>query len=209
MPPIKHHREGNVVQFRGRGTRAQLREALEGRVPVQIARSQISPGWIHGFVIGLAAEFCLIAEVSDAMQFDGFLALAVSDIDAVEQDPGKEFVEKALQLNGEQIPQLADFGLNDWQTIAESAARLTPMISLNMLDDESGEVSYIGRLTGAESDALILQEVDPNATWYPDTGAYEFPGIGSIGFGTQYMLLLAKIAGMPPVPTPPEALPAS
>ena len=57
MPPIKHHREGNVVQFRGRGTRAQLREALEGRVPVQIARSQISPGWVHGFVIGLAAEF--------------------------------------------------------------------------------------------------------------------------------------------------------
>ena len=67
----------------------------------------------------------------------------------------------------------------------------------------------VGRLTGAESDALILQEVDPNAVWYPDTGAYEFPGIGSIGFGTQYMLLLAKIAGMPPVPLPPEALPAS
>jgi hypothetical protein len=209
MPPIKHHREGNVVQFRGRGTRAQLREALEGRVPVQIARSQISPGWVHGFVIGLAAEFCLIAEVSDAMHFDGFLALAVSDIDAVEQDPGKEFVEKALQLNGEQIPQLEDFKLDDWQTIAESAARVTPMVSLNMLDDESGEVSYIGRLTGAVSDALILQEVDPNATWYPDTGEYEFPGIGSIGFGTQYMLLLAKIAGMPPVPLPPEAMPAS
>lgn len=209
MPPIKHHREGNVVQFRGRGTRAQLREAMESRVPVQIARSQISPGWVHGFVIGLAAEFCLIAEVSDAMQFDGFLALAVADIDMVEQDPGKEFVEKALQLNGEQIPQLADFKLDDWQAIAESAARLTPMISLNMLDDENGEVSYIGRLTGTESDALILQEVDPNAVWYPDTGAYEFPGIGSIGFGTQYMLLLAKIAGMPPVPLPPEALPAS
>ena len=138
MPPIKHHREGNVVQFRGRGTRAQLREALESRVPVQIARSRISPGWVHGFVIGLAAEFCLIAEVSDAMQFDGFLALAVGDIDAVEQDPGKEFVEKALQLNGEQIPQLADFRLDDWQAIAESAApdltwndgRLSGLISL-------------------------------------------------------------------------------
>lgn len=208
MPP-KHHHEGNVVQFRGRGARAQLREALETRVPVQIARSQISPGWVHGFVIGLAAEFCLIAEVSDAMQFDGFLALAIGDIDMVEQDPGKEFVEKALELNGEAIPQIADFKLDDWQIIAESAARATPMISLNMLDEESGEVSYIGRLVGAEHDGLILQEVDPNATWYPDTGAYEFPGIGSIGFGTQYMLLLAKIAGMPPEPLPPEIMPAS
>lgn len=209
MPPIKHHREGNVVQFRGRGTRAQLREALEDRVPVQIARSQVSPGWVHGYVIGLSTEFCLIAEVSDAMQFDGFLALAVGDIDMVEQDPGKEFVEKALQLNGERIPQLPDFKLDDWQTIAESAARATPMISLNMLDDENGEVSYIGRLVGAEHDGLVLQEVDPNAVWYPDTGIYEFPAIGSIGFDTQYMLLLAKIAGMPPVPLPPEALPAS
>ncbi|MBS0570104.1 MAG: hypothetical protein JSS28_05820 [Proteobacteria bacterium] len=208
MPP-KHHHEGNVVQFRGRGTRAQLREALEARVPVQIARSQVSPGWVHGYVIGLASEFCLVAEVSDAMQFDGFLALAVGDIDAVEQDPGRAFVEKALELNAETIPQIQDFKLDDWQSIAESAARLTPLVSLNMLDEENGEVSYIGRLTGAESDALILQEVDPNATWYPDTGAYEFPGIGSIGFGTQYMLLLAKIAGMPPVPLPPEAMPAS
>jgi hypothetical protein len=208
MPP-KHHHEGNVVQFRGRGVRAQLREALEAKVPVQIARSRISPGWVHGYAIGLSGEFCLIAEVSDAMHFDGFLALSVGDIDAVEQDPGREFVEKALELNGETIPQLPDFKLDDWQTIAESAARATPLISLNMLDEENGEVSYIGRLAGAEHDGLILQEVDPNAAWYPDTGGYEFPGIGSIGFGTQYMNLLAKIAGMPPVPLPPEAMPAS
>ncbi len=26
MANIKHHREGNIVQFRGRGVRAQLRE---------------------------------------------------------------------------------------------------------------------------------------------------------------------------------------
>jgi len=71
-----------------------------------------------------------------------------------------------------------------------------------MLDEGEGEVSYIGRLTGAEHDALVLQEVDPNANWYPDTGAYEFNGIGSIGFGTHYMSLLARVAGAPPVPVP-------
>ena len=201
MPPIKHHREGNVVQFRGRGSRAQLREALESRMPVQIARERISPAWIHGYVIGLSAEFCLIAEVSDAMRFDGFLVVAVGDVSAVEQDPGREFVEQALLLNDQQIPQLPSIKLDDWQAIAESAASETSLISLNMLDEE-GEVSYIGRLTGVEPDGLILQEVDPNATWYPDTGAYEFPGIGSIGFGTAYMLLLARIAGAPPVPAP-------
>ena len=206
---IKHHHDGNVVQFRGRGTRAQLREALEERAPVQIARDRVSPGLVHGFVIGISAEFCLVAEVSEAMRFDGFVALAIGDISVVEQDPGRKFVERALELNEQRLPQLPDFKLDNWETIAESAARETPLISLNMLDDELGEVSYVGRLTGSESVALVLQEVDPNANWYPDTGAYDYPDIGSIGFGTEYMLMLARIAGVPPVPLPPEAMPAS
>jgi hypothetical protein len=206
---IKHHHEGNIVQFRGRGTRAQLREALTEHAPVQIARERVSPGLVHGYVIGIASEYCLVAEVSEAMRFDGFIALAIGDISAVEQDPGRKFVERALQLNEQQLPQLADFKLDNWQAIAESAARETPLISLNMLDDELGEVSYVGRLTGTEPGALILQEVDPNANWYPDTGAYDYADIGSIGFATEYMLMLARIAGAPPVPLPPEAMPAS
>ena len=199
---VKHHHQGNVLPFRGRGVRAQLREALDGRVPVQIARERVAPGWLHGFVVGLSAEFCLIAEVSDAMYFDGFLAISVGDVSAVEQDPGREFVEQALRLNEEAIPALVHMRLESWQAIAESAAAQTPLISLNMLDEGEGEVSYIGRLSGTEHDALVLQEVDPNARWYPDTGAYEFSGIGSIGFGTHYMSLLARVAGAPPIPMP-------
>lgn len=207
MSPINHHREtSNIVQFRGRGVRAQLREALDAGAPVRMLREKISPSWVHGYVIGLSAEFCLIAEVSDSMRFDGFLVIAVGDVTAIEEDPGREFVERALALNEETIPALPEIRLDDWETIAQTAAGITPLISLNMLDDEAGEVSYVGRLAGNEHDALVLQEVDPNAKWYPDTGAYEFQGIGSIGFGTAYMLMLARIAGVPPVPS--DALPA-
>jgi len=186
--------------------RAQLREALEARAPIRVLREKISANWVHGHIIGLSAEFCLIAEVSDSMRFDGFLAIAVGDVSAIEEDPGREFVERALALNEETIPALPEIRLEDWETIAETAAGTTPLISLNMLDDEAGEVSYVGRLVGREHDALVLQEVDPNAKWYPDTGAYEFQGIGSIGFGTAYMLMLARVAGVPPVPS--DALPA-
>ena len=208
MVNIKHHRDSsNVVQFRGRGVRAQLREALDTRAPLRVLRERISPNWVHGHVIGLAAEFCLIAEVSDAMRFDGYIAIAIGDVTVVEEDPGRAFVERALEINGETIPALPELHLDDWQTIAESAAKLTPLISLNMLDEEAGEVSYVGRLVGHEDDALVLQEVDPNAKWYPDTGAYEFQGIGSISFGTAYMLMLAQVAGVPPVPQSPDMLP--
>jgi len=207
MATIKHHRDSNnVVQFRGRGVRAQLREALETRAPLRVLRERISPNWVHGHVIGLSAEFCLIAEVSDSMRFDGFIAIALGDVTVVEEDPGSEFVERALALNGEAVPQLPDIRLDDWQTIAETAAASTPLISLNMLDEEAGEVSYVGRLMGNEHDALVLQEVDPNAKWYPDTGAYEFQGIGSVSFGTAYMLMLAQVAGVPPVPQAPDDL---
>jgi hypothetical protein len=209
MANIKHHRDSsNVVQFRGRGARAQLREALETRVPVRVLRERISPNWVHGLVVALSSEYCLIAEVSDAMRFDGFLAIAVGDVSVIEEDPGREFVERALALNDEALPVADEIRLDDWQTIAESAAQATPLISLNMLDEEAGEVSYVGRLTGHEHDALVLQEVDPNAKWYPDTGAYEYQGIGSIGFGSAYMLMLARVAGAPPIPQP-DLMPAT
>jgi hypothetical protein len=183
-----------------------LREALDARAPIRVLREKIAPNWVHGHIIGLSAEFCLIAEVSDSMRFDGFLAIAVGDVSAIEEDPGREFVERALALNEETVPTLPGIRLDDWETIAQSAAATTPLISLNMLDDEAGEVSYVGRLVGHEHDALVLQEVDPNAKWYPDTGAYEFQAIGSIGFGTAYMLMLARVAGVPPVPS--DAMPA-
>src|SRR3569832_218693 len=197
MATIKHPRDSsNGVQCRGRGARAQLREALETRAPVRVLRERISPNWVHGLVVALSSGYCLIAEVSDAMRFDGFLAIAVGDVSVVEEDPGREFVERALSLNEEALPPADDIVLDDWQTIAESAALVTPLVSLNMLDEEAGEVSYVGRLVGHEHDALVLQEVDPNAKWYPDTGAYEYQGIGSIGFGSAYMLVLARVAGV-------------
>ena len=174
MANIKHHRDSsNIVQFRGRGVRAQLREALEARGPVQLARERITAAWVHGYVIGLSAEFCLIAEVSDAMRFDGFLAVAVSDVSA---GVGAKILaanssSARWRFNEETLPELPGFKLDDWQAIAESAALQTPLVSLNMLDEADGEVSYIGRLTGTEHDALVMQEVDPNAHWYPDTGS--------------------------------------
>lgn len=195
----------NIVQFKARGPRAYLREAMEQRIPLRVRREGIDAGWIHGFVVDLSAEFALIAEVADAMRFDGFLVLALSDVTEAEEDPSRDFVEKALTLNGEQLRAPSGLRLDDWGSVARSAASIAPVISVNMLDDESGEASYIGKLEGLEGDALILREIDPNARWYPDTGAYEFAEIGSIGFGTAYMDTLYRVAGAPNDPLEPRA----
>jgi len=197
-----------VIPFKARGVRAELQRALEERAPVRIHRERIQPGVIHGYVVGLSRDFCLIAEVGDAIRFDGYIAIAVADISALDADPAREFVDRALALRGETLKIPQDFGLADWAAIARSAAAAAPLISVNMIEDEEGEISYVGQLIDADASAVVLRELDPNAAWYPDTGAYEFEAIGSIGFGSGYLDALWQVAGAPGGPLSPR-VPAS
>ena len=197
-----------VVPFKAKGVRAELQQALEGRVPIRIHRERIQPGVIHGYVVGVSRDFCLIAEVGDAMRFDGYIAIAIADISAIENDPSREFVDKALALRGEALRAPEKFNLDDWSTIAHAAAAAAPLISVNMLEDEDGEISYVGQLVESDANALVLRELDPNAAWYPDTGAYEYEAIGSIGFGSGYLDALWQVAGAPDGPLAPR-VPAS
>ncbi len=193
-----------VVPFRSKGVRAVLRESFEQRIPMRFARERIQPGWIHGYIVGLSREFCLVAEVGDAMRFDGYVVLAITDLTQIEEDPSREFVEKALALRDEQLAIPQDFPLEDWASIAQAAMRFAPLLSINVVEDEAGEVSYIGQLVGVEADALLLREVDPNAHWYSDTGDYGFDEIASVGFGTGYLEALWQVAGAPTDPLAPR-----
>jgi len=197
-----------VVPFKARGVRAELQRALEERMPVRIHRERIQPGVIHGYVVGLSRDFCLVAEVGDAIRFDGYIAIAVADISTLEADPAREFVDRALVLRGETLQVPKDFRLEDWAAIARSAAAVAPLISVNMLEDDDGEISYVGQVVSIDAAAIVLRELDPNAAWYPDTGAYEFAAIGSIGFGSGYLEALWQVAGAPGGPLSPR-VPAS
>lgn len=181
-----------------------MRESFEQRIPMRFARERIQPGWIHGYIVGLSRDFCLIAEVGDAMRFDGYVVLAIADLTQIEEDPSREFVEKALAVRNEQLSIPQDFPLEDWAAIAQAAMRFAPLVSINVVEDDAGEVSYIGQLVGTESDALLLREVDPNAHWYTDTGDYGFDEIASIGFGTGYLEALWQVAGAPTDPLMPR-----
>jgi len=197
-----------VVPFKARGLRAELQRALEERAPVRILRERIQPGVIHGYVIGLSRDFCLVAEVGDAIRFDGYLAIAIADVTSLDNDPAREFVEKALALRGETLVVPEGFRLEDWAAIARSAATIAPVISVNMVEDDEGEISYVGQIVETDAHGVVLRELDPNATWYPDTGAYEYEAIGSIGFGSGYLDALWQVAGAPNGPMAPR-VPAS
>lgn len=197
-----------VVPFKARGLRAELQRALEERAPVRIQRERIQPGVIHGYVIGLSRDFALVAEVGDTIRFDGYLAIAIADVTSLDVDPAREFVEKALALRGEALVIPEAFRLDDWSAIARSAATLAPVISVNMIEDDEGEISYVGQIVETDAHGVVLRELDPNASWYPDTGAYEYEAIGSIGFGSGYLDALWQVAGSPSGPMKPR-MPAS
>ncbi|MET0229875.1 MAG: hypothetical protein ABW186_02975 [Rhodanobacteraceae bacterium] len=197
-----------VVPFKARGLRAELQRALDERAPVRILRERIQPGVVHGYVIGLSRDFCLVAEVGDAIRFDGYLVIAIADVTSIDVDPAREFVEKALALRGETLVVPEGFRLEDWAAIARSAATIAPVISVNMVEDDEGEISYVGQIVETDAHGVVLRELDPNATWYPDTGAYEYEAIGSIGFGSGYLDALWQVAGAPNGPMTPR-VPAS
>lgn len=193
-----------VVPFKSRGVRAALREAMDARIPMRFAREQIQPGWIHGYVIGLSRDFCLIAEVGDSIRFDGYVVVTIADLSQIEEDPAREFVEKALALRDETLQVPDNFPLDDWASIADAAMRHAPLLSVNVVEDDTGEVSYIGQLVGIERDALLLREIDPSARWHSDAGDYGFEEIASIGFGTGYLDALWQVAGSPNNPLSPR-----
>src|SRR5690606_13676015 len=95
-----HERMSKVLPSKSRGLRNELREAMQQRTPVRLEREPIQHGVLHGYVIGLSSDFCLIAEIGDAMRLDGYLVVAVGDITHLEVDPAREFVDKALALRG-------------------------------------------------------------------------------------------------------------
>ena len=193
-----------VVPFKARGVRADLQRALEQHEPVRIHRERIQPGVTHGYVVGLSRDFCLIAEIGDAIRFDGYLAIAIADITVLDADPAREFVDRALALRGETLSVPKDFRLDGWAEIARSAAAIEPLLSVNMIEDDEGEISYVGQVVDIDANAIVLRELDPNAAWYPDTGAYEFEAIGSIGFGSGYLDALWQVAGAPDGPLSPR-----
>jgi hypothetical protein len=197
-----------VLPFKSRGLRNELRMAMEQRAPVRLEREPIQYGTLHGYVIGLSRDFCLVAEIGDAMRLDGYLVVAIADLTRLEIDPAREFVDKALTLRGETLRIPDGFCLDDWAAIARSASASAPLLSINMVEDEEGEVSYVGQYAGLEQNLLILREMDPNAHWYPDAGGYELEAIGSIGFGNGYLDALWQVAG-PPGDLDSESEPAS
>ena len=79
-----HSAMSTVVPFKAKGVRIALREAFDAHIPMRFARERIQPGWIHGFVVGLSRDFCLIAEVGDTMRFDGYVVIAIADLSQIE-----------------------------------------------------------------------------------------------------------------------------
>ena len=142
-----HSAMTTVVPFKARGVRAELQRALDERAPMRILRERIQPGVIHGYVDRPVARFLPDRR---SRRCDAFRWLSR------DRDRGRQLARsrsrarvrrtraRAARRNAAACP--TDFRLDDWAAIARSAAAIAPLISVNMLEDDEGEISYVGQL---------------------------------------------------------------
>lgn len=189
----------NILHFKPSGMRPLLREAMQQRQLVRVWRGDLEVGSFCGYIGAIGQEFFLMWVLGDNLAFDGVFALRVADITEVEApDAHARFLEEAIRLRGLK-PQLPEnFQLDDVKSAVESAARVSPVISLYVDGEEEAEVCYIGRLLGFEDDGFSLQEVTPDAEWLREPSFFIWDEISTVSIADPYADTLAAIAGQPP-----------
>ena len=177
------------------GIRRALSE-LEGRRRVaRLHRSVLEPSKFptEGFVVGVADDLVLVHVVDHAVVLDGFRALRLADVTAV--DAGFEsvtFVEAALRLRGERPRRPAAIRLTTIRALIESAGARFPLITLHQ-EREDPDVCWIGRVTGVDDLRVTIDFLTPSARW-DGRESYAIRTITRVEFGGRYEEALALVA---------------
>jgi hypothetical protein len=173
--------------------RDRLRGAAVENVLVRIART-IEPGTVNGYVIDVGPEFFLLCVVNDQVQFDGFTAMRLDDIEEIwSPAPHRAFVERALVLRGQQRPAAPNVDLSSLAALLTSAAGSFPLLAVHQERSEP-DVFHIGRVVVVSERAVTLRAISPDATWYEEgSEAHDLQDITRVDFGGLYEDALAVV----------------
>jgi hypothetical protein len=160
---------------------------------VELGRDSMEP--VRGFVVGASSELLLLHTLSDRVDLDGYSAVRVHDVTAVQREfTKKPFYLKALKLKGV-IPTRPDgIDLSDVRTLMCSVEERYPLIVIHrerVLADE-GE---IGRIKLTSGDTYALRFISPTATWEDDDRTFRYADVTRVQFDGEYENTLALVAG--------------
>jgi len=163
-------------------------------------------GSISGYVLGVGAEFFLLADVSDQIWLNGFECLRLVDIEQLEPAPHARFVEAALQSRGEILPDAPAIALDNVGEVLASVARRFPLVTIHP-EITKPDVCYIGQIISIEGGVAWMLDIDPDAVWETEPTARRLDEITRISFGCDYEAALALVGGAPPATLEPSSVP--
>ena len=171
---------------------AELRRGWQKLRLVSLWRRAIDAKPLDGFVVGLGERAVLLQIVSNTIDLDGYSALRLADVDAVEPPPRADFYHRALKLRGQRAKEPKGIFVDTFATLLETAN-----LRLSAGDDSSrscgSEICHIGQVRELTARTLLLDEIDPSANWEGET-RYPIAEITRIDFGGRYEEALALVA---------------
>lgn len=174
---------------------SQVVNAKSERILVRFeSRFDHSP--VHGYVLDVGPKFFLVAVVSDRIWFDGFECFRVGDMRDLRPDPHSEFVESALQIRGERIPEKPPLSVASIEELLLSASRQFPLVTVHR-EQVDPDGCWIGRILSVERGRVSLLEITPDAKWEEKPESYRLSQITRVSFGADYETALHLVGGDP------------
>ncbi|MFJ9767325.1 hypothetical protein ACIRUY_26230 [Streptomyces erythrochromogenes] len=176
---------------------ARLDEAMSAGVPVRVHRSSIrGADRIDGFVVGVGAEWTVIAVCTD-LRLDGWEAVRTADVTKVRPRGDEDCLTvRVLRRRGRwpvRAPEPA-LPLDALPALAQAASRAFGLVALHV-ERHAPDACWIGEVAGVRPKSLRLREVDPEARWRTAPSKFPFEDVTRVGFGGRYERTLLEFAG--------------
>ena len=172
--------------------REKLQRALSDQRLVRISRDLLYADVETGVVVALGAKWVLIRSVVDGGYLDGFQALRVRDITAVERD--KSFAATAIDLLPGTPGSLPDAPIDLDSLVGLVASVGADGRLLGLEKERQRRALWIGTLDEVDKKWLWLNEITFRGRWKKKPLGYRMRAITKISFGGRYMEALQLAA---------------
>ena len=174
-----------------------LKAALAEHSLIKLWREEFDEHPDLGYILALGSKLLLLHLVSSEVRFNGFSVLRLGDLSHLEFPYERAaFVERVLELRGEEDPTVSEVSLQTMATALDSVRELHPLVTIQREEIEP-DVCHIGRVLRVTRSTVHLHEIDPSAEWESEYTPYRIGKITRLDFGGAYEEAL-RLAAAPP-----------
>ena len=177
--------------------RDKLRGAMFRQRPVRVVAGAEQ---LTGYSVGIGRKWLLLHALDDGMNLDGYSAVRLADVRAVELPDGT-LPRRVLQLRGQWPPRPPQpaFPLDRTTDLVLAAGAAYPLIAIESLLSDPGH-RFVGIVRGVEDGRLRLHLLEHDLTWQAEPGHWRLKQVTLVEVGRAYERALWEAAGHEPIP---------